>query len=130
MSVDKEKIILKTDRLEGVDKSIYDYTQLQTVPIVQTRVSKSMYKRGRHTFLGIKERTNVGDVIRVGDFRILYRVIKLVRMEVHGGIYKILRVDGSNTTQLDLDGARKGKRVVNLRMKESFLKSCRKCKEC
>lgn len=131
MSADKEKIILKTDRLEGVDKSIYDYTQIHTVPIVVTKITKSMYKKGKSTFIGLQERVIEGEVIKVNASQITYRIMKAVKLDPHyGAIYKLLRTDGSNIVQLDLDAAMKGNKVKILRVKDNFFKKCRNCKNC
>ena len=129
MSADKEKIILKRDRLDGVDKSIYDYTQVHTVPIVRATITKQMFKKGKNTYIGLNERVVQGQYIRVNNSRIVYRVMKVERLDPHyKNIYKILRSDGSNIVQLDIDAAMKGSKVSILRMRDTFLnKTCKKC---
>lgn len=109
---DKKKIILKRDALPGVDMSISDFTQVHTVTVVWTNVTKKMYKKYKQTFIGIKEKLNAGEVIRVGSIGLLYRVIKLTEYtEKEGFIHRVQRVDGASTTATDIDAIEVGDKV-------------------
>lgn len=110
--VDNEKIILKTDALPGVDMSIIDLSAVHTVRINVTEVTNIMYKIGRQTFIGIKEPLDVQDIIQVGGLGLKYRVRKLEKMtDRNGYIYKVKRLDGASTTQLDIDAIHLGQKV-------------------
>lgn len=119
---ENEDIILRTERLEGVDKTLFAYEQLQSVPIVKTKVTVGMYKSGNVLLIGTKERLNEGDVIQVGNFNLKYRVITFRKLTLAGGIYRIKRVDGANATQLDLDGAPVGSKVKILNRRTDYFK--------
>lgn len=109
---DKKKIILKRDALPGVDMSISDFTQVHTVTVVWTSVTKKMYKKYKQTFIGIKEKLNEGEVIRVGSLGLLYRVIKLTQYtDTEGFIHRVQRVDGASTTATDIDAIEVGDKV-------------------
>lgn len=109
---DKKKIILKRDALPGVDMSISDFTQVHTVTVVWTNVTKKMYKKYKQTFIGIKEKLNAGEVIRVGSLGLFYRVIKLTEYtEKEGFIHRVQRVDGASTTATDINAIEVGDKV-------------------
>ena len=109
---DKKKIILKRDSLPGVDMSISDFTQVHTVTVAWTSVTKKMYKKYKQTFIGIKEKLNEGEVIRVGSLGILYRVIKLTEYtDKEGFIHRVQRVDGASTTATDIEAIKVGDKV-------------------
>ena len=120
-----EDIILRTERLEGVDKTLFAYEQFQSVPIVKTKVTIPMYKSENILLIGTKEKLNVDEVIEVGDYKIKYRVVSFRKMTIKGGLYRIKRVDGANATQLDLDGATKGKKVTILNRNTDYFKRLR-----
>lgn len=107
-----EPIVLKTDRLDGVDMSVSDISMLSAVKVVVTNCTEPIFKIKTQSFIGTKERLDDGDVIQVGDLGIKYRVIKNLRMRGKtGNIYRIKRVDGFAITSLDINATRKGQRV-------------------
>jgi hypothetical protein len=109
---DKKKIILKRDALPGVDMSISDFTQVHTVTVVWTSVTKKMYKKFKQTFIGIKEKLNAGETIRVGNLGLMYRVIKLTEYtENEGFIHRVQRVDGASITGTDIEAIEVGDKV-------------------
>jgi hypothetical protein len=121
---DQDKIILKRYELPGVDMSVTDFEMLSTVKVSVTHVTKKMYKSSGQTFIGIKEQLDKGDVIQAGNMEIKYKVIKLVKVtDREGRIYRVKRIDGGHTTQLDLDNIAVGQkvRVVNRKTFEQLM---------
>jgi hypothetical protein len=109
---DKNKIILKRSALPGVDMSISDFTQVHTVKVVWSKVTKKMYKEYKQTFIGLKDKLDAGDVIRVGNLGLSYRVIKLSKVtEKEGFIHRVQRLDGNSTTLTDIDAIEVGDKV-------------------
>ena len=43
--------------------SISDFTQIHTVNVVWSKVTKKMYKEYKQTFIGLKDKLDAGDVI-------------------------------------------------------------------
>lgn len=110
---EKEKIILKTNSLPGVDMSVNNLEFFTSVRIRWTKVSHTLTKKSGVTFIGTKEQLLAGDVIQVGNLGIKYKVISLKRLEARpqGYIYRIKRVDGANITSLDIDNILIGQKV-------------------
>lgn len=120
MSVDKDidegKTIIKSDALPGVDKSNSDYTLLSTIQPSCTVVTKAIWKVKGKTFIGVKQHVQPGNVIRVGNMGLTYKVIRLMKVEgtrngKGGMIFRIKRADGNLTTNVDLDNIFKGQTV-------------------
>lgn len=110
---DQDKIVIKRYELPGVDMSINDLEMLHTVKIKVTKVTKKMFKKSPKTFIGTKDQLDDMDVIQVGNMGIKYRVMKLVKMtDREGYIYRVKRVDGANTTALDMDNIEVGMKVL------------------
>jgi hypothetical protein len=122
--MDKD-IILKSERLEGVDKTLFSYEQFQSVPLVKTRVTTAMYKSGNTTYVGTKERLVAGEVIRIGNLQLKYRVISARRFNVKGGLYTIRKVESAPITQLDLDNGTVGSEVRILSRRTDYFKRTR-----
>lgn len=115
---DKNKIILKKEELPGVDMSVSDFTQLHTVQVTWSKVTKKMYKEKRQTFIGLKDTLNVGEVIQVGNLGLKYRVLKLSKVtDTEGYIHRIKRIDDKSITLTDIDAIKEGGkvRIVNRR---------------
>jgi hypothetical protein len=109
---DKNKIILKRSALPGVDMSISDFTQIHTIKVVWSKVTKKMYKEYKQTFIGLKDKLDAGDVIRVGNLGLSYRVIKLSKFtEKEGFIHRVQRLDGNSTTLTDINAIELGDKV-------------------
>jgi hypothetical protein len=109
---EQDKIILKRDRLDGVDKSVSDYSMLASVKVLWTVVTAPMFKKGALAFIGVKERLDDGDIIQVGALALKYRVVKQHKFpRIQGNVYRIKRVDGYNITSLDIEATQKGQKV-------------------
>lgn len=107
-----KKIIIKTQRYDGVDKSLNDNEYLHSSPVAVSEVTKLMYRVGTHVYIGVREHLNVGDIIQVGSFDIKYRVMWFKqKTEKDGNIYRIKRVDDNSITKLDMDGVKLCDRV-------------------
>lgn len=112
MSDNLDKVKLRRETIEGVQKSFNNLEQLSTVKLLWTKVKTSIYKKKGITYIGTKDALDVGDIIQTGNYSIRYKVIKEVRLEDRGGyIYRIIRVDGYNTTSQDIDGSKVGQKV-------------------
>lgn len=116
--MDNKKIIVKKHNLPGVDLSLIDISMLSAVKVIYTKVVAPMYKKGHYGYIALKDRLDDGDVIKVGDFGMLYRSLKQERFSPEGGIlHKVKRVDNFNITSHDLNGIHKGDtaRITNRR---------------
>lgn len=72
-----------------------------------------MYKVGRFTYIGTKEKLDNGDVIQVGNLGLKYKVRKLKKMDDrYWHIYEIKRIDGNLTTGLDINATKVGQKVL------------------
>lgn len=112
MSDKLDKIKLRRENIEGVQKSFNNLEQLSTVKLLWTKVKTSIYKKGIITFIGTKDPLDVGDVIQTGNFSIKYKVVSERGLSPKGGhLYRIKRVDGYNTTSHDIDGSKIGQKV-------------------
>ena len=121
---DQDKIVIKRYELPGVDMSLTDFEMVSTVKVLASKVTKKMYKEGGKTFIGTKDQLDVADVIEVGNMKIKYRVVKLHKVSDHDWfIYRVKRVDGANTTSLDIDNIEVGMkvRIVNRRTFEQMM---------
>lgn len=112
MSDNLDKVKLRRETIEGVQKSFNNLEQLSTVKLLWTKVKTSIYKKKGITYIGTKDPLDVGDVIQTGNYSIKYKIIKEIRLEDRGGyIYRIKRVDGYNTTSQDIDGSKAGQKI-------------------
>lgn len=114
MSADKKHIV-KAESLPGVDMSVMDLTSLASVKVVLTHVVSPLYKKGISGYISLAARLQPGEVIRVGDFGILYRIVAEARhpKKPDGGIlHKVNRADGFSITSQDIDGIHKNQSVV------------------
>lgn len=108
----EEKIILKDYSLPGVDKSVGDFTLWATTSVIRTEVTKKLHKERGAAYIGVKERLNDNEVIKVGKYFQKYRVIEFSQMtDKYGNIYQVKRVDGNPVTQTDIDAIRVGHNV-------------------
>lgn len=107
------KIVMKTNTLEGVDMSVNNLEMFTSVRIRWTKVSHAMTKRNGITFIGTKEQLLPGDIIQVGNLGLKYKVISLKKLEdkPQGYIYRIKRVDGANITSTDINNVLVGQKV-------------------
>ena len=80
-----------------------------SVRVVVTKVVTPLYKKGPYAYISLKDRLDDGEVIRVGAYEIHYRSKGQKRGKPDGGIlHRVVRVDGENITQHDIDGIKKG----------------------
>ena len=71
-----------------------------------------MFKKFGQTFIGLKDKLNAGEVIKLGDLGLQYRVIKLTEYtEFEGFIHRVQRVDGALTTTTDIEAIELGDKV-------------------
>jgi hypothetical protein len=118
--VEVDKIIVRTEYLEGGDKSLIDYDITGSVKVVRTEVVEPMFKVKAKAFITTKEPLLPKEVIQVGNLNILYRVISLVKKTTSGGnMHRVKRVDGYNITQTDID-AINVKDVVRIKSRKTY----------
>lgn len=109
---DDNKIILKRSELPGIDMSLVDLEIVGTVKVRVTIIKKKMYVVKGKTFIGTRDQLDNMDVIQLGNFGIKYRVMSLEKMtDYEGYIYRIKRLDGYNTTDLDINATEVGQKV-------------------
>jgi hypothetical protein len=118
MSAEDKPLILKDDALPGVDMSINNFELLASLQPAWTVVTKSMWKVKGQTFVGVKQFANeVGEVLEIGGLKKKYRIIAFIKREgtafgKGGDIIRVKRADGNLTTNLDLENATKGQKVM------------------
>lgn len=111
MAEDKEPIIIKKERMEGVNKTLFDFTMTATIPIAVTEVTRKLEKKRQYVTIGLKENLHVGNVIQLVYSGLQYRIIKFVKITDQGRIYRIKRTDGSNITGFDINSISVGDKV-------------------
>ena len=119
-----EKIIVKKNNLPGVDLSLVDISLFSSVKVIYTKVVAPMYKKGHYGYIALKDRLDNGDVIQVGDYKILYRILGQMRFSPEGGIlHKVKRVDAFNITSQDIQGIHTGNtaRITNRRSYDQIM---------
>lgn len=110
---DKEKIVMKTNRLDGVDMSVNNLEMFTSVRIRWTVVSHLMTKKHKIAYIGTKEQLLPGDIIQVGNLGFKYKVVSLKKLEAkpQGYIYRIKRVDNNPIASIDIDNILIGQKV-------------------
>lgn len=115
-----EPIKLPPVSWKGIDYTYNNLSSLASVKVLWNTVTFPMYKKGGVTFIGIKEFQDEGDILELGTFTTLYRVIKHHQMTYDkGNIYIIKRVDGSNITEFDIDAIKVGQKF-RIKNRKSF----------
>ena len=113
MEKEGDKIIMRSNRLQGVQKSFNNLEMVSSVRVGVTKLTSKIFKEKGISYIGTRESLSVGDVIQVGNFSILYKVVKHhKKTDDKGNIYRIKRVDGFNITSLDIDGTKVGQKVI------------------
>lgn len=108
----QQDIILKRNLLDGVDKSVSDYSMLASVKVTWTIVTEKMFKKGKFAYIGLRDRVGENEIIQVGSSGIKYRVIKAVRFPgKKGNIVMLKRIDGFNVTSVDINATSVGKKA-------------------
>jgi hypothetical protein len=110
-SFDKEKLIIKTNYLNGGDLSIIDYGYAHSIPEVWTKVVRPIRVKNMTAFIGLKRYILPREVIQVGFNGTKYRIIRESRKIQEGYEYKIKRVDGSPITYADIANVQVGQNV-------------------
>lgn len=113
MGSDGEKIVFSNRRREGVDLSIIDFNQVNSVKIVVTKVVKTMYTEKLKTYIGTKDPLQPGEVIQVGNLGLRYKIVSPTKHIVPSGgfLYRIKRIDGASITNTDLSAVAIGQKV-------------------
>lgn len=107
----EDKIIIKRVRLEGEDLSLIDFRQVASVPMSVIKVTGPMFNTGTQYFITLSEGLEPGDIVQLGNYGIKYKIVKFSKMTVKGRLYRIIRVDGYNITQFDIDGVSIGQKA-------------------
>lgn len=97
--------------MEGVNKTLFDFTMTATIPIAVTEVTRKLEKRKQYVTIGLKENLHVGNVIQLVYSGLQYKIIKFVKITDQGRIYRIKRTDGSNITGFDINSISVGDKV-------------------
>jgi hypothetical protein len=108
----EEPIIIRDENMPGVNKTLFDFVMLSTIPVAVTKVTRVLDKRGQYVTIGLKENLNVGNIIQHVYTGLTYKIMKLVRISNQGRIYKIKRTDGSNITGFDTTNISLGDRII------------------
>lgn len=116
----QKEIILKAQYRGGFDYSFNNLESLSSVKILYTHVTTPIFKKGRESFIGVKEFLDDRDVIEVGLYDKLYRVVKMkLRGGKGGNIYQIKREDNASITNFDIDATKVGQ-VVKIKNRKSY----------
>ena len=108
----EDSIIKKKTTLPGVDMSIFDFSDLTSVKIQRTFISKPIHKVGAKTYIGLKESADEGDILELGNLGIKYVVLSLKQLTPREGkIHRIKRLDGNSTTSTDIAATKVGQKV-------------------
>ena len=115
-----EPIKLPPVSWNGIDYTYNNLSSLASVKVLWNKVTDGMKKEHGVTYIGVKERQDDGDILELGLYKILYRVIKHHKVTAKtGNIYIIVRVDGSNITQFDIDAVKVGQ-TFKIKNRKSF----------
>jgi len=105
-------VTFKAHNRGGFDYSFNNLETLASVKMVWNVVTRPIFKERSRAFIGLKEFMDDGDVIQVGIYDKLYRIVKFEKMDPKGGnLYEIHRVDNANITDFDIDATKKGQKV-------------------
>ena len=116
----EEIIKFKADSRGGFDYSFNNLETLASVKMVINKVTFPIYKVKSTSYIGLKERMDDGDIIEVGLYKKLYRIIKHKAIDAkRGNIYQIKRVDGASITSFDIDAVKIGQKV-KVKNRKSF----------
>lgn len=101
-----ERVILKDHTYPGINKAIFDFD----LKPLKAKVLEPMFKKGPKTYICLATLVLPGEVIRVGNLGIRYRVQQENYQigNTGGYIVRIKRLDGNNTTQTDINAVQVG----------------------
>lgn len=108
---DREKIIIKSNTLPGVDMSVHDHSYFFSTPVAWTKVVTPLFKKRGIWLLGLEANLNVRDVVQVVGSPVAYRIIKFVKMEDNQRVYRVKRVDNYSITATDVVNMSAGQKV-------------------
>lgn len=116
-----EKLIIKTEFLEGGDLAVYDYSMLSSVKVIQTKVVVPIYTVAHMAYIGVKDALLPREVIQVGNLGFKYKIIGPLHkvLPTGGFIHRIKRVDGYNVTSTDITATFVGG-AVHIRSRRTF----------
>lgn len=115
-----EPIKLPPVSWKGINPTYNNLSSLASVKMVWNTVTYPMYKKGGVTFIGVKEYQDVGDILELGIYKTLYKVIQHYQMAYDkGNLYIIRRVDNTNITEFDLDAVKVGQKF-KIKNRKSF----------
>lgn len=107
----EEPIKLPPVSWKGIDPIYNNLSSFASVKMVWNTITGLMYKEHGQAYVGVKEFQDDGDILELGLYKTLYRVIKHHAMSPDkGNIYIIKRVDGANITQFDIDAVKVGQK--------------------
>ena len=119
MSEENKVVIPKPAGRGGFDMSFNNLETFTSVKIKRTSVTGKMYNKFSSYFVTIKDRVNEGEVLQMGVFKYLYKVVKVVKITTKGPLLKVKRLDGVNMTQHDIDSINLDS-VVIIKNRKSF----------
>lgn len=115
-----EPIKLPPVSWKGIDPTYNNLSSLASVKVVWNTVTYPMYKKGGVTFIGVKERQDNGDILELGLYKTLYKVVQHYKVTSDkGNLYIIKRVDKTNITEFDIDAIRVGEKF-KIKNRKSF----------
>lgn len=116
-----EKIIIRTEFIEGGNLAAYDYSLLSSVKVVKTKVVLPIYTKGSMGFIGVKDPLLPQEVIQVGNLGFKYKIVgPLKKILPKGGfVYRIKRIGNHNITSTDIDATFVGGEV-KIKNRRSF----------
>jgi len=115
-----EPIKLPPVSWKGIDYTYNNLSSLASVKVLWNKVTDGMKKEHGVTYIGVKERQDDGDILELGLYKVLYRVVAHHKVTArNGNIYIIVRVDGSNITQFDIDAVKVGQ-TFKIKNRKSF----------
>jgi hypothetical protein len=119
--MDNEKIIIRTEFIEGGNLAAYDYSLLSSVKVVKTKVVLPIFTKGSMGFIGVKDPLLPQEVIQVGNLGFKYKIIGPLKQLIPTGgfVYRIKRIDGYNITSTDITATAKGG-LVKIKSRRTF----------
>jgi hypothetical protein len=108
----EDKIVIKPKSFPGVDRALFD---IQVGP-KKIRITGKLFKRGLTTYVPLEGHVLAGEVLRMGNLSITYRVKGGNAISENENLcFPIQRVDGFNITNTDINAVIPGKyaTVVN-----------------
>ncbi len=116
----EEKITFKAKNRGGFDYTFNNLETLASVKMIWNETTTAIFKENGIAYIGMKECLDNGDIIELGTFKVLYRVVHHKKVDVKlGNIYQIVRIDKSTITAFDIDNTFPKQRV-RIKNRKSF----------